>query len=108
MRTGFRIRKKSANLAYSDQELRETGVQNLKALEVFVRWAGRASSSVLLAECSTEVKKAPVVDDLNGTTSGFVWCLCSSLKGTDFRLCFEGFFDSCPIIATNHLEVFLL
>eukprot|EP00956_Cyclotella_meneghiniana_P037990 scaffold147499_cov86-Cyclotella_meneghiniana.AAC.2 len=27
------IRKKSANLAYSDQELRETGVQNLKAYE---------------------------------------------------------------------------
>ena len=27
----FRIRKKSADLAYSDQELRETGVQNLKA-----------------------------------------------------------------------------
>ena len=25
------IRKKSADLAYSDQELRETGVQNLKA-----------------------------------------------------------------------------
>eukprot|EP00956_Cyclotella_meneghiniana_P006777 scaffold9068_cov38-Cyclotella_meneghiniana.AAC.2 len=36
MRTGFRIRKKSAGLAYFDQELRETGLQNLKASWVLI------------------------------------------------------------------------